>query len=133
MKFSKIEINTTLVAWIGALMYGIVLIIPDKDEITRRLRNGSTDCIVGHWIWEDSGNGNLIMAYRFHSDGTWNESDMLFNIPKSFSGTYTIQENEVVMTIRSSTTNLGIGEIRRGEINCSRKTLSFGNIVLKKD
>lgn len=74
--------------------------------------------------------GNTI-AIKFNSDGTFNSSDKLLNISKSFWGTWEQQGNTIITTCDKSTTGMGVGQKNEYSYNCN--DLRIGGFVLEQD
>lgn len=86
---------------------------------------GSPDCSVngvGFHMGET-------MAIKFNEDGRWNSSDKLFNIPKSFEGTWEQEGNEIITTCDWSSTGMGIGNTNTYLYNCDVLTISSFTLV----
>ena len=99
-------------------------------------------CLVLFMCISCSGNNNCsvegigfhmgeTMAIKFNSDGRWNSSDYLMNIPKSFEGTWEQVGNEIITTCDWSTTGMGIGQKNTYTYDCN--VLKISSITLVKD
>jgi hypothetical protein len=73
------------------------------------------------------------IAIKFNSGGEFNYSDMLFNQPKSFWGTWEQEGNQIITTNDRSTTGSGIGQQNTYTIDCATQKLSIGSFTLEKD
>jgi len=73
------------------------------------------------------------IAIKFNSGGEFNYSDMLFNQPKSFWGTWEQNGNKITTTNNRSTTGSGIGQQNTYTIDCATQKLSLGSFTLEKD
>ena len=71
------------------------------------------------------------IAIKFNSDGRFNYSDNLMNIPKSFWGTWQQQGNKIITTNDRSTTGMGIGQQNTYTYDCDK--LTIGGFTLVKD
>lgn len=74
--------------------------------------------------------GNTI-AIKFNNDGSWNSSDYLLNIPKSFWGTWEQDGNKIITTCNKSTTGAGLGQKNIYTFDCEK--LTIGGFTLIKD
>jgi len=71
------------------------------------------------------------MAIKFNSDGRFVKSDVLFNEPKSFWGTWEQRGDEIITTCDKSTTGMGIGQQNTYTYDCDKLTIS--GFTLYKD
>ena len=71
------------------------------------------------------------IAIKFNSDGRFNSSDNLMNLPKSFWGTWQQQGNKIITTTNGSTTGMGIGQQNTYTYDCDK--LTIGSFTLIKD
>ena len=71
------------------------------------------------------------IAIKFNSDGRFNYSDMLFNQPKSFWGTWKQEGNQIITTNDRSTNGRGIGQVNTYTYDCTK--LTIGGFTLVKD
>ena len=95
-------------------------IFPDREKI-------KSECSV-------SGQGfhmGSTIAIKFNSDGRFNYSDNLMNMPKSFWGTWKQQGNKIITTNDRSTTGMGIGQQNTYTYDCDK--LTIGSFSLIKD
>ena len=72
--------------------------------------------------------GNTI-AIKFNSDGRFNYSDKLMNIPKTFLGTWEQEGNKIITTNDRSTTGMGIGQQHTYTFNCDKLTIAGFTLV----
>ena len=72
--------------------------------------------------------GNTI-AIKFNSDGRFNCSDRLMNIPKTFWGTWEQEGNKIITTNDRSTTGMGIGQQHTYTFNCDKLTIAGFTLV----
>jgi len=71
------------------------------------------------------------IAIKFNSDGRFNYSDNLMNMPKSFWGTWQQKGNKIITTNDRSTTGMGIGQQNTYTYDCDK--LTIGSFSLIKD
>lgn len=69
------------------------------------------------------------IAIKFNSDGRFNYSDKLMNIPKSFWGTWKQEGDQIITTNDRSTTGMGIGQQNTYTYDCDNLYLSGFTLV----
>ena len=132
--------NFSLIDKIGLSLFGLALLfvlgtaIKNNDLSIKTISNMSNPFIQNKPCKISAGQGfhmDNTIAIKFNSNGRFNYSDNLMNIPKSFWGTWEQQGNKIITTNDRSTTGMGVGQKNTYVYDCNK--LTIGGFTLVKD
>ena len=112
---------------IGVLSFFLIWFFASLNEngLAWAKDNGNSCSVSGIGFHTTSMN----MAIKFNSNGRFNSSDKLLNIPKSFWGTWEQQGNRIITTVDRSSTGMGIGQQNTYTYDCDKLTISGFTLV----